>query len=137
MQEPTRQQLSSTPRQPPKQGITTADLDLTATGATQSYVPPHEFSAEFVSRIEAYEAERNACIEKANQIKKAVDMAERRIRWIPLVFILFHVFDTVQILASFSVSSLEKVDSHGCTSDGIRTFFLITGVLEVWIALPE
>jgi len=71
-------------------------------------------------------------MEKANQIKKAVDIAERRIRWIPLVFILLHFFDTIQILASFSVSSLEKVDSHGCTSDGIRMFFLITGVLEVY-----
>ena len=69
-----------------------------------------------------YEAERKACMEKANQIKKAVDIAERRIRWIPLVFILLHFFDTIQILASFSVSSLEKVDSHGCTSDGIRMF---------------
>jgi len=86
---------------------------------------------------EAYEAERKACMEKANQIKKAVDAAERRIRWIPLVFILLHIFDTIQILASFSVSSLEKVDSHGCTSDEIRKIFLITGVLEVWIALSR
>jgi len=54
-----------------------------------------EFSTEFVSRIEAYEAERKACMEKANQIKKAVDIAERRIRWIPLVFILLHFFDTI------------------------------------------
>lgn len=122
------------------------DNQGSSTRATESYVPVHEFTGEIeeteaiehVTLIQAYEAERMAKRKEEERqkevqesIRRAVKEADKRIRWIPLLFILFHLCDAIQILASFSVSYLGSVDDHGCTTNEIQDFFVSIGVLEV------
>jgi len=72
--------------------------------------------------------EIQAAEEKAN-LGVAFAEVERRMNLIPLVFLLIRVWDITEFVASLSLFGL--IDENGCTSDGIKTFYLVIGVLQV------
>lgn len=54
---------------------------------------------------------------------------EKRLLLIPIVYIIIHIWDSCQIIASFILS--DKVDSHGCTQPNVQGVFLAFGILQV------
>lgn len=71
--------------------------------------------------------------EREARISEAVTEAEMRIKFVPLVFILLRIWDTVQIVTSFIVAVSGQVGENGYTSMGIAITFMVIGVFEVVI----
>lgn len=102
---------------------------IDSTTLSPSLVPefPSEFQDVNPAEVVPSDAEREA------RISEAVAEAEMRIKFVPLVFILLRIWDTVQIVASFIVAVSGQVDENGCTSMGIAIMFVVIGVFEVVI----
>jgi len=102
---------------------------IDSTTHSPSLVPefPSEFQDVNPAEVVPSDAEREA------RISEAVAEAEMRIKFVPLVFILLRIWDTVQIVASFIVAVSGQVDENGCTSMGIAIMFVVIGVFEVVI----
>jgi len=103
-----------------------------ATSFTHPPPLPVEFSSEWneVVTAEVCATEIHAAEEKA-KLSAAFAEVERRMNLIPLVLLLIRVWDIIQFVTSLIVSNMGLVDENGCTSDGIKTFYLVIGVLQV------
>ena len=104
-----------------------------ATSFTRPLSLPVEFSSEWneVVPAEVCAAEIRAADEKA-KLSAAFAEVERRMNLIPLVFLLVRIWDIIQFVTSLIVSNLGIVDENSCTSDGIKTLFLVIGILQVY-----
>ena len=121
MKPPAQQQQRETP---------TSEIDST----TQSLLPAEEFPSEF-SDVNTAEVPAPGDADMEARINAAVAEAEMRIKFVPLVFILLRIWDTVHILASLIVTSSGQVDENGCTSTVIAIMFVVIGVFEVYSVL--
>ena len=113
-----------------ERGTLTPMLEIDST--TRSPSLPHEFPSEFHD-VNPAGAPAPIDAEREARISEAVAEAEMRIKFVPLVFILLRIWDTVQIVASFIVAVSGQVDENGCTSMGIAIMFVVIGVFEVVI----
>lgn len=61
-------------------------------------------------------------------LKCKVENIEKRLLLIPIVYVVIHVWDSCQIIASFAL--LGKVN-HGCTQPYVQRIFLAFGIFQV------
>ena len=110
----------------------TVSVRATSITCTHPLPLPVEFSSEWneVVPVEVCATEIQAAEEKA-KLGAAFAEVERRMNLIPLVFLLIRVWDIIQFVTSLIVSNMGLVDENGCTSDGIKTFYLVIGALQV------
>lgn len=57
-----------------------------------------------------------------------IENIEKRLLLIPIAYVVIHVWDSCQIIASFALSG--EVN-HGCTQPYIRRIFLAFGIFQV------
>ena len=59
----------------------------------------------------------------------AAEQAEKRLLYIPALFLLLRIWGTAQFFYSIGVSS--DIHKPGCITDGIKVGFMIFGILQV------
>ena len=115
----------------PQQQLLKRETPMSEVDSTTRSLPlEKEFPSEF-SDVNPAEVPAPGDAEREARINEAVAEAEMRIKFVPVVFILLRIWDTVQILASLIVASSGHVDENGCTSKGIAIMFVVIGVFEV------
>ena len=62
----------------------------------------------------------------------AAEQAEKRLLYIPALFLLLRIWGTAQLFYSIGVSSL--VEEPGCIPHGIQIVFVVFGILQVSIS---
>ena len=61
----------------------------------------------------------------------AAEQAEKRLLYIPALFLLLRVWGTAQFFYSIGVSSSDDIQEPGCIPHEIQVGFMIFGILQV------